>query len=400
MSEYLLEVENVWKKFPRSLAKAARYGVSDIFRELSGTRLNNPLRDEEFWSLQDVSFSLKRGECLGVLGHNGAGKTTLLKVVSNLIAPDKGRVTARGRMDRVISVSGNLSPMLTGEENLKLAAATADISSKDFPRIREEVIEFAEAQEYIGMPVAFYSSGMKARLGFATATLSRPDILLLDEVLAVGDLGFRLKCYDRIYKLIDSAAVMFVSHSMNQVNRICTRGMFLEKGRVKFSGGVAEAIETYTDSFSAKRDKKKFDKNPEKIECSLLADNRQVEADDTISKDEDICLDITFKDLPMAAEVRIVLVSNTGYVMEWPSYIADFKVEANDSIRVELGKLSLARGSYRFRVMAVSEGGRDVFALRDFDRFSTNDARMVGIPLQAQASWAQKTITSQRNSVA
>lgn len=389
MSDYLLEVEDVWKKFPRSLAKASKYGVSDIYRELTNRRINQPLREEEFWSLRGVSFQLRRGECLGVLGHNGAGKTTLLKVVSNLIAPDKGRVVARGKMDQVISVSRNLSPLLSGEENMKLAMATHQIPKSEVKRIRDEVIEFAEAQEWLGNPVAFYSSGMRARLGFALATLSRPDILLLDEVLAVGDLGFRLKCFDRIYKLIDEAAVIFVSHSMNQVNRICTRGIYLEKGRVQFIGATEEAVELYTESFLAKRDKANTDKNPERIECGLFVDGAPHDHEQPIDRRSKVSLELEFKGLPEPAEIRVVLVTNTGYAMEWPSYLYQLKARPNDKIGVSLGQLELARGSYKFRVIAVSEGGRDVFAQRDFERFNVAAPRMAGIAVQRDAYWTR-----------
>ena len=215
---------------------ASRNGFVDAALEIFNRRIDAPKRDNEFWALQGVSFDLRRGECLGIIGRNGAGKSTLLKVLAGLSLPDKGTVRRTGSIEQIINVSSNLNPLLTGDENLLLAAAKAGIGRKDLKSVREEVVDFAEASEFIGRPVLHYSSGMKSRLGFALSTLSRPDILLLDEVLAVGDLSFRLKCYDRIFEMIDRAAVVYVSHSLSQISRICSRPLSWRRGNCHSPG--------------------------------------------------------------------------------------------------------------------------------------------------------------------
>lgn len=229
-SEVLIRVESVSKKFCRDLKKSLWYGVRDIGREITGREKKPGLRPSEFWALEDISFELGRGEVLGLIGRNGAGKTTLLKILNNLIKPDSGKVTILGRVGALISLGAGFNPVLTGRENVYINGAVLGLKKKEITAKFDEIVDFAELEDFIDTPVQSYSSGMKVRLGFAVAATLNPDVLLLDEVLAVGDMGFRIKCLNAVRRIMNETAVVFVSHSMQFVSQFCTRIAVMERG--------------------------------------------------------------------------------------------------------------------------------------------------------------------------
>lgn len=248
--EVLVRVENVSKKFCRNLKKSLWYGVQDVASEVVGRKYKHDLRPDEFWAIKDVSFELRRGECLGLIGHNGAGKTTLLKMLNGLIKPDRGRIEMNGRVGALIALGTGFNPILTGRENIYVNASILGISKKEIDTKIDDIIEFAEIGEFIDTPVQNYSSGMQVRLGFAVAVNMQPDILLIDEVLAVGDVSFKQKAYAAIYKVIKSAAVIFVSHSISQVGKVCTRGLLMKKGTLAISSNaIQDVIDGYFGGF-------------------------------------------------------------------------------------------------------------------------------------------------------
>lgn len=214
---------------------------------MTGNKNERLLRDKEFWAVKDISFELRRGECLGLIGHNGAGKSTLLKILNGLINPDAGKVTIKGRVGALIELGAGFNPILSGRENIYNNGAILGFSKKEIDSKLEEIIAFAELEEFIDMPVQNYSSGMKVRLGFAVAAQMEPDVLIIDEVLAVGDVSFRAKCYERISELMKSCCVILVSHSMPQISKICTSSILLHKGEIKAQGANGEVIEAYYD---------------------------------------------------------------------------------------------------------------------------------------------------------
>ena len=210
--EVLVKVEALSKKFCKDLKTSLLYGVKDLIYGMSGNKNERKLRDKEFWAVKDISFELRRGECLGLIGHNGAGKSTLLKILNGLINPDAGKVTIRGRVGALIELGAGFNPILSGRENIYNNGAILGFSKKEIDAKVEEIIDFAEIREFIDMPVQNYSSGMKVRLGFAVAAQMEPDVLIIDEVLAVGDLGFVLKCFKQIDTILPKTAIVFVSH--------------------------------------------------------------------------------------------------------------------------------------------------------------------------------------------
>jgi len=216
-SEVLVRCGNVSKKFCRDLKKSLWYSVRDVaadffcLKEQAQQPSNGAtaeLRPDEFWAVNDISFELKRGECLGLIGRNGAGKTTLLKMLNGLIKPDRGRIEIRGRIGALIALGAGFNPILTARENIYVNGSILGLSKKQIDAKFDEIVEFAEIGEFIDAPVQSYSSGMRVRLGFAVAAvLMKPDVLLLDEVLAVGDVGFTIKCLNAVRQLSARSAV-------------------------------------------------------------------------------------------------------------------------------------------------------------------------------------------------
>nr|WP_319397858.1 ABC transporter ATP-binding protein [uncultured Carboxylicivirga sp.] len=253
MSEILVKVENVSKKFCRDLKKSLWYGVKDMGTALFTNKTNHSdLRPSEFWAVKDVSFELRRGECLGLIGHNGAGKSTLLKILNGLIRPDEGKITMHGRIGALIELGAGFNPILTGRENIYNNGAVLGFSKKEIEDKFDQIVEFSEIGDFIDTPVQNYSSGMKVRLGFAVAAQMEPDILIIDEVLAVGDIGFRIKCLNKIGELLERCSVIFVSHSMPQIARICSSCILLKNGQINLhTEDIGTAISHYYNSFKS-----------------------------------------------------------------------------------------------------------------------------------------------------
>ncbi|WP_034261552.1 ABC transporter ATP-binding protein [Altibacter lentus] len=270
--EVLVQVEGLSKKFCKDLKTSLLYGVKDLFYSLSGNTSERSLRNKEFWAVKDINFELRRGECLGLIGHNGAGKSTLLKMLNGLINPDAGKITMRGRVGALIELGAGFNPILSGRENIYNNGAVLGFSKKEIDGKVEEIIDFAELREFIDMPVQNYSSGMKVRLGFAVAAQMEPDVLIIDEVLAVGDLGFVLKCFKQIDRILPKTAIVFVSHSMPMVSRICNQIILMDQGEAVFQGtDVGKAIDKYYSRFSDNESSVVFDDGSiEKVEVNLI----------------------------------------------------------------------------------------------------------------------------------
>ena len=201
--------------------------------------------------INNISFELRRGECLGLIGPNGSGKSTLLKILNGIITPDKGRIEIMGRVGALIEIGAGFHPMLTGRENIYVNGSILGFSKKEIDDRFDEIVEFAELSEFIDTPVKHYSSGMHVRLGFAIAAQMEPDIFLIDEVLAVGDMGFKMKCMNVMSKLLNNAAVVFVSHSMLHIAQICTKIIVLEQGKLGFrTDDFGAGIDYYVSRFN------------------------------------------------------------------------------------------------------------------------------------------------------
>lgn len=251
-NEILVEVKGVSKKFSHTLKQSMWYGFTDLMRSILGMKMSSSsLREGEFWAVKDIGFTLRRGECLGLIGHNGAGKSTLLKMLNGLIRPDEGSITMRGKVGALIELGAGFNPLLTGWENIYVNGQLLGFTKKEIDRKIGSIIDFADIGDFINSPVQNYSSGMKVRLGFAVAAHMEPDILLIDEVLAVGDMGFALKCFNKMDELLPKTAVIFVSHNMPQISRMCSSILLLKKGKTEcLTSNISTGISTYYNEYS------------------------------------------------------------------------------------------------------------------------------------------------------
>jgi lipopolysaccharide transport system ATP-binding protein len=247
MTEPRIDVAGVSKRFCRNLKRSLWYGIQDIGKELSGRGQEaHSLRPHEFWALRDVSFQIDPGESVGLIGHNGAGKTTLLKLVNGLMKPSQGAIAVTGSVRALIALGAGFNPILTGRENIRIASAVLGYKRADTKARFDEIVEFSELGEFIDAPVQSFSSGMLARLGFSVAVHTRPDILLVDEVLAVGDLNFAIKCYRKISDFRhEGGSIMLVSHSPYVIRTNCDRAVWLEHGEVQMIGEVNAVCDRY-----------------------------------------------------------------------------------------------------------------------------------------------------------
>jgi ABC-type polysaccharide/polyol phosphate transport system, ATPase component len=247
-----VEVASLRKRYCRNLRRSWHYGVADILGDLLARPEREPrLRAGEFWALDGVSFTIHPGECVGLVGPNGAGKSTLLKLLNGLFPPDAGSIRLRGRVGALIELGAGFSPLLTGRENIFVNGAILGLSRASIERLLPEILAFADIGEHIDTPVQNYSSGMRVRLGFAVAAYLRPEVMLVDEVLAVGDVGFRMKCYEHIRRLKEAGtAIVLVSHNMNDIARACDRVIVLAGGKILYDGDTAGGMACYQELFA------------------------------------------------------------------------------------------------------------------------------------------------------
>ena len=258
MTDVALRMDQVWKKFRRGERHDT---LRDLFPALarrlaSRAGMMSGLQEEEFWALSDISFEIRRGEAVGVIGHNGAGKSTMLKQLSGIMKPTSGTLTVNGRLSAMIEVGAGFHQDLTGRENIYLNGVILGMSREEVRRKFDDIVEFSGLAEFIDTPVKRYSSGMFARLGFSVAAHLEPDILIIDEVLSVGDYLFQTKGVEKMKQVARSGAtVIFVSHNLRAVSELCPRTLLLKRGSLVQDGPTSDVIATYMgDLSSSQRD--------------------------------------------------------------------------------------------------------------------------------------------------
>jgi len=349
-----LIVDNLSKKFSRNLKRSLVYGGVDLFKKIFYNSDNNlNLRKTEFWALRNISFELKEGETLGIVGHNGAGKTTLLKLISGLLYPTNGNIKINGRLNALISLGIGFNPVLTGRENIFVCGTIMGYSVDLIKSKFDDIVSFSELEDFIDTPIKNYSSGMMARLGFSIAVSIEPQILLVDEILAVGDLNFAIKCYRRINEFRSSGgSIILVSHSPYAIRANCNRVLWIEEGKKQKIGKTKEICDEY-ESFSAEKDdvsssKTYLDKNfikdlkliyTKKIESGSFFNLKiLIESNKNI---DNAMIGINFFNL----SGQNVIANNTKEI--------DFKVslqKGKNRFSVEYDNLILNRGSYYLNV--------------------------------------------------
>ena len=239
----MIEIKNVSVVFKRTTEKMTS------LKEYFINSLKKKIKKEKFVALEDINITIKKGEIVGLLGLNGAGKSTLVKGISGIIKPTSGEVKLNGKMAPLIELGAGFDPELTGRENIFLNGRLLGFSKKELKDKIEDIIDFSELKEFIDIPLKNYSSGMYARLGFSIATIYEPEILIIDEVLSVGDFHFQEKSLNKIMEMIEKGTtVLFVSHDIEQVEKLCKKAIWLEKGKVKVIGDAKKICKEYSKS--------------------------------------------------------------------------------------------------------------------------------------------------------
>ncbi len=328
MSDTIIRVENLGKKYiighqqegraAKQIPAGARYvalrdvlanGASRLLKSW-GKRESNPAR-EEFWALKDVSFEVKQGEVIGIIGRNGAGKSTLLKVLSRITEPTTGRITIKGRVASLLEVGTGFHPELTGRENIYLNGAILGMSKAEIKKKFDEIVAFAEVEKFLDTPVKRYSSGMYVRLAFAVAAHLEPEILVVDEVLAVGDAAFQKKCLGKMGDVAtkEGRTVLFVSHNMGAVSSLCSRGIVLNEGKIKVIDNTNAAIAAYMQNTNKLPSSKFLINHPNRAKsCKDLLTTFALELDN----------DVAYYGKPMTLRI--------GYNFSYPIAVPQFAV--------------------------------------------------------------------------
>ncbi len=251
----IIRFENVSKRYNLGLTRTSLPTViSQWIRRSINHASDKPIQDKYLWALKDVSFELQKGQSLALIGPNGAGKSTILKLLSKITIPTTGHIEVNGQLSALIELGAGFHPDLTGRENIYLNGTILGIKRQEIERRFDEIVAFSELERFIDTPVKRYSSGMAVRLGFAVASCIEPDILLVDEVLAVGDASFRQKCIERIKELLDhNTSLIFVSHSMELVKAVCDTAIYIEHGEVQQYGNSSEVIDLYNQVLDRRR---------------------------------------------------------------------------------------------------------------------------------------------------
>lgn len=265
--EYIVDVDNVTVRFNKASEKI------DNLKEYFVKLVKRELMFQEFLALQDVSLKIKKGEAWAIIGTNGSGKSTLLKVISRILKPYKGSVQVHGSIASLIELGAGIDPKLTARENIYLNGCILGYPKSFIDEKFDEIVEFSELEDFLDSPVKNFSSGMKSRLGFSVATMMQPDVLIVDEVLSVGDVLFRKKCINKMNEMLNNGTtLLFVSHNMTTVKSMCDKAIWLNKGRVVMQGNIDEVCEEYTNTIEEKKAKEKLEKERKAKELKKQAE--------------------------------------------------------------------------------------------------------------------------------
>ena len=349
MTSHGIVASNVWKKFRRGeLHDSLRDLIPALTKRLLGRApAKGHLADREFWVVRDVSFEVRPGEALGIIGPNGAGKSTMLKLLTKILRPTRGRIEVRGRVAALIEIAGGFHPDLTGRENVYLQGAIMGMRRVEIRRRFDQIVDFSGVESFIDTPVKRYSSGMYARLGFSIAAHLEPDVLIIDEVLAVGDWKFQAKAFDRIQELVTQAGipVVVVSHQLERVASLCNRALFLDKGQVVRQGSPDECISAYVlhDWKGGSDD----DQSPIKLQGVSIVSPQPVPSGDAIS----IQVSARIVDpgasswCCIAARVRSISTQQLVYQWDTRDFGIDLPREGTFELQVDL-EFNVAPGLY------------------------------------------------------
>lgn len=364
----IIEVNNIGKKYEIRQERGRYIALRDV---LAGI-LSSPLRflknkakqvaglesKEEFWALKDVNFSVNKGEVIGIVGRNGAGKSTLLKILSQITPPTTGEIKIHGTVGSLLEVGTGFHPELTGRENIFLNGAILGMKKSEIAQKFDEIVAFAEVEQFLDTPVKYYSSGMYVRLAFSVAAHMEPDILIVDEVLAVGDADFQKKCLGKMKDITqkEGRTILFVSHNIQAIQQLCEKSLLLEKGKVVMFDATEHIIDRYLNKTKESNAVSEFNtQNGKDIRVSkitLLSEKGLPSARIPIS--EDFSIEVTFKVMRDVTGVIITLnFYHQGEVVLVSSYsdqmkkLSDFK-EGEHTVKIKVPKFLFNVGNYHF----------------------------------------------------
>jgi lipopolysaccharide transport system ATP-binding protein len=383
--DVLIRVDGISKKFAKDLKKSLKYGISDIAREIIGKQRSQQLRPSEFWAVKNISFELRRGECLGLLGHNGAGKSTLLKMLNGLIKPDHGSIEMHGRVAALIELGAGFNPVLTGRENIYNNAAVLGFTKKEVDEKFDDILDFSELADFIDTPVQNYSSGMKVRLGFAVAAQMEPDILIIDEVLAVGDMAFKLKCLATIDKMLKSSAVIFVSHALPMVSRVCTKALLLKQGVEQIqSQDVSKVINAYIggNSVSSGHDVVFAKSNDYQLISFDLVNGHEYRW----LEDIEIVFELTMSVLQIRPEVKLIFHDEEQRPLASSSIELNQRSEDCKKIHVVIPRIQFSSGNYSIS-MTVADQATPLLRINGVSQFQVFSERNIWQPMDLLVNW-------------
>ena len=403
-SQHPIVVDGVWKQYQRGVL---HHRMGDALTGWWRRLREGPAAeggDGKFWALKDVSFSVARGETLGIIGHNGAGKSTMLKLLSGISKPTKGLIRVRGKLAALIEVGAGFHPDLTGRENIYLNGAILGLRRKDISRVFDRIVEFSEVERFIDTPVKRYSSGMYVRLGFSIAVHINPEVLLIDEVLSVGDLAFQQKCLQRIHEMKQQGTTMvFISHNLNAVQRVCDRVLLLASGQVVKEGEGESVIKAYRERV-VEREREWFHKlqaqqaqggsrTEAQIDTVRLVDGAGWPAD-TVELGRPFAVEVEYACARPIEHptIRVVIERSDGLVCHVAS--TQFNDDAvpplygHGVVRLEYPSITLLPNAYRISV-ELGEQGRSVplDARRHGAFFSVTSHRQGGGAVHLEHEW-------------
>ncbi len=359
MSEPVIKLEKVGKRYRigKERYHSLREDLTHLFRKK---------KRKYIWALKDISFEVKQGKILGIIGPNGAGKTTILKLLAGITLPTEGKICLRGRVASLIEIGTGIHPELTGRENISLYGSIMGLKKKEIDKKFDEIVDFAGIEKFLDTPVKYYSSGMQMRLGFSVAAHIQPDILLVDEVLAVGDIAFQKKCLGKMDGVARSGrTVLFVSHNMGAIHSLCGRGIWLDNGKIVKKGTANEVIRYYEESQIGHLDKSSYvvERNPEDVKNKSFYISR---AEMLNTKGEHTTI--------FRYNEKLVLIVNLAGYLTTRAYNLEFRIyneleqfvcigssafhgillnKNSKKIRIDIGPLSLTSGKYTISLSPV-----------------------------------------------
>ncbi|HEU5114999.1 MAG TPA: ABC transporter ATP-binding protein [Candidatus Paceibacterota bacterium] len=328
----IIEVRGIGKKYDIRHSQGSYVALRDVlmnvikrpfsFFKAKAKQVAGLAAKEEFWALRDVSFDVEKGEVVGIIGRNGAGKSTLLKILTGITPPTEGEIKMRGHVASLLEIGTGFHPELTGRENIFLNGAILGMSKKDIARNFDSIVKFAEIEKFLDTPVKYYSSGMYVRLAFSVASHMEPDILLVDEVLAVGDAEFQKKCLGKMEEVTRSEGrtILFVSHNLSAIKRLCKKTVLIEKGRVKMYGDTEKVVNHYLSNVEMNAQSEYPLEPGKKIQATKIRlTNESGKPTTRIPVDEDFFVEVEYEARESVKAVLSVIFFSDGEVLLWSS---------------------------------------------------------------------------------